>query len=386
MPWLNHQAQYLSMKPELDEAIQRVLLSGQYIQTDEVFGFEREFAQYCDVTYGVAVHSGSDAIILALKALGIGEGDEVLLPDNSCLSEPNAIMLAGATPVPVDIDERTFNIDPSKLAARIGPRTKVIHAVHAYGQPCDMTAINQVAREHGLIVLEDIALAPGTRISGKRVGQFGDIAVASFGQGKVLNAYGNGGGIVLTPSPAVADRVRGLANYGQGPYTPGMLSSKFAPKGKTVWVEAGYNSMLDSIQAAILRVKLRYLDAWLDKRAQIASIYDAALRDLNVVTPFIDDHVNSAYRGYVIRVAERNRVLAHLKENGVDAAALYLPPVHLQPAMSQFGYCEGDFPVTERVAEDMISLPIYPEMTQEQTEYVIRILRNVLGASVPTEQ
>jgi len=373
--WLDHRAQYQSIKTEIDDAIQRVLLSGQYVQSDEVFGFEEEFSQYCNVLHGVGVHSGSDAIVLALKAWGIVEGDEVLLPDNSCMSEPNAIMLAGAIPVPVDIDERTYNINPDRLAAHIGPRTKVIHAVHAYGQPCDMLAINNLGHERDLLVIEDISLAPGTRIAGKRVGQFGDIAIASFGQGKILNAYGNGGGIVLTNSPSVADRIRDLANYGQSQFALDHVCDALTPWGGKAWVEMGYNSMLDSIQAAILRVKLRHLDEWLEKRAHCAAVYDAALKGLGVTTPFVHESVTSAYRGYLIRVANRSRILAHLRANGIEAAAHYLPPLHLQPAMSRFGYQEGAFPVTEEIATEMISLPLYPEMTEEHIEHVVRVLK-----------
>lgn len=376
--WLDQKAQYVSIKSEIDSAVSRVIGSGKYVRCEEVFAFEREFARYCGVKWAVGVRSGSDAIVLALRALGIGDGDEVLLPDNSCLSEPNAIMLSRATPVPVDIDARTYNIDPGDLASRIDCGSRAVHAVHAYGQPCDMQEITAVARQHGLPVLEDISLGPGTRIDGERVGRFGDVAVASFGHGKILNAMGNGGGIVLTNSESVAKRVRRLANYGEDEIESGLLAPGYAPPTGRAWMEMGQNSTLDSIQAAVLRVKLRHLDSWLEHRARWADVYSSLLADLPVVRPYIAARATSAYRGYLIRVKDRNRVLEYLKANGVDAATLYLPPVHLQPAMSQFGYAEGDFPVTEVVAKELLALPIYPELTQEKVEYVVDVLRRGL--------
>lgn len=376
--WLDLRAQYESIKEEVDEAIQGVLSSGRYVLSEDVFAFEEEFAHYCGVRYGVGVRSGSDAIALALIALGISEGDEVLLPDNSCLSEPNAIVQAHATPVPVDIDERTYNVDPDKLAEQIGPKTKVIHAVHAYGQPCDMLTLSRLGHKNGLLVLEDISLAPGTRIEGERVGQFGDVAVASFGHGKILNAIGNGGGIVLTNSQSIADKVRILANYGCGAIDTSSLKEAFLPANGMVWLRLGYNSALDSIQAAVLRVKLRYLDRWLEQRAERGKLYDRLLANLDVITPYVQENVTCAYRGYVIRVKERSRILAALKAHGVDAATLYLPPIHLQPAMKQFGYQEGDFPVTERVARELITLPIYPELEEKKIEYVAQVLSGAL--------
>jgi len=376
--WLNLKAQYESIKVEVDEAIQRILSAGRYVLSEDVFAFEEEFAHYCGVRYGVGVRSGSDAIALALIASGVSEGDEVLLPDNSCLSEPNAIMQARAIPIPVDIDERTYNVDPERLAKRIGPKTKVIHAVHAYGQPCNMSKLTSLGRKNSLLVLEDISLAPGTQIGGERVGQFGDVAVASFGHGKILNAIGNGGGMVLTNSRSIADKVRILANYGCGAMTSSSLKEAFLPASGMAWLRPGYNSTLDSIQAAVLRVKLRHLDGWLEQRAERGKLYDRLLADLDVIVPYVQENVTCAYRGYVIRVKERNRVLATLTAHGVEAATLYLPPIHLQPAMARFGYQEGDFPITEKVARELIVLPIYPELENKEIEYVAQVLSDAL--------
>ena len=386
VPWNNNALQYRRLKGELDPEIERVLSSGKYVLSEDVFAFEEEFAAYCGVRYGVAVHSGTDAIAVLLRALDLGEGSEVVLPANSCSSEPNAVMLGGATPVPADIVERSYNLDPEQVEARIGPKTRLIHAVHAYGQPCDMVSINRVAAEHGLPVLEDIALAPGARIEGRRVGDFGEHAIASFGQGKILNAVGNGGGIILTNSEAVADRARSIANYGGGSNPdPEHPRAAYLPPGRRVWMEPGLNSFLDAIQAAILRVKLRHLDRWVQERAERAQRYDTQLMELDLVTPVLTSGVTSAYRGYIVRVRERDRVLAHLRTNGVEAATMYLPPVHLQPAMARFGYREGDFPITERVAKELIVLPIYPELTDGQIDYVAQTLRDALGDHLPEE-
>jgi dTDP-4-amino-4,6-dideoxygalactose transaminase len=384
VPWLVNGLQYAGIREELAPEIERVLAAGVYIFNEDVTAFEREFAAYCGVRHAVAVHSGSDAIAIVLRALGVGPGDEVLLPANSCWSEPNAILMAGATPVPVDIDPRTYNLDPAALAAAIGPNTRLIHAVHAYGQPCDMAAITRIARDHGLLVLEDIALAPGATIDGERVGRFGDVAIGSFGQGKILNAAGNGGGIILTDDGAVAARARPLAYYGSAPVTEAQpVADGYLGASGRAWLEPAFNSCLDALQAALLRVKLRHLDSWLAARTERARWYDEGLAELDVITPHIVDGVTCTYRGYIVRVQERerDRILAHLLASGIEARTLYLPPVHLQPAMARYGYRVGDLPVTEAVARDMIVLPIYPELERSQVDYVALTLRDALEAS-----
>jgi dTDP-4-amino-4,6-dideoxygalactose transaminase len=383
VPWGNAILQYQEIKKEIDVAINHVLSAGKFILNSDVFAFEEEFASYCGVRYAVTVHSGSDAIALALIALNIGNGDEVVLPDNSCMSEPNAIMMSRAIPVPVDIEEQTYNMDPKQIEHSITRRTKAIHAVHAYGQPCDMATINRIAAEQNLPVIEDISLAPGARIDGKRVGRFGDIAVASFGHGKVLNAYGNGGGIVLTNSEDMAKKLRSLSNYGQQRIQNSQIDERYLPPNYQVWTRPGYNSLLDAIQAAVLRVKLRYLDQWLKRRREKAYLYDKLLSKLDIIIPHIRDNVTSTYRGYIIRVKERKRVLEQLLANGIEARTLYLPPIHLQPAMNKFSYQERDFPVTERVARELIVLPIYPELEDEKIGYVAKVLHTIfknLGA------
>jgi dTDP-4-amino-4,6-dideoxygalactose transaminase len=291
-------------------------------------------------------------------------------------------MLAGANPVPVDIDARSYNLDPDAVADAIGPNTRLIHAVHAYGQPCAMAAITEIAREHEVPVLEDISLAPGTTIDGERVGRFGDFAIASFGHGKILNAAGNGGGIVITDDTAVAERARALANYGSGPVSEAQpVADAYLGLSGRAWLEPAFNSFLDAIQAAMLRVKLRHLDSWLAERAERARWYDELLAELDIVTPYIADGVTCAYRGYIVRVRDRNRIQAHLLEAGVETRAWYSPPVHLQPAMSRFGYREGDFPVGEAFARELLLLPLYPELEQSQVDHVARTLRDALGSA-----
>ena len=244
-----------------------------------------------------------------------------------------------------------------------------------------MESINRIAEHHGLPVLEDIALAPGARINGERVGRFGDFAIASFGQGKILNAAGNGGGILLTNDGSVAERARSFANYGGGVNPdPEHVRTTYLPPGRQrVWLQPGLNSSLDAIQAAILRVKLRHLDRFVKARTERAKSYDSQLAGLDVITPVISEGVTSAYRGYIIRVKDRDRILAHLQGSGIEAATMYLPPVHLQPAMNHFGYSESDFPVTEQVARELIVLPIYPELTDDQISYVTQMLREALS-------
>ncbi|MFC2105278.1 DegT/DnrJ/EryC1/StrS family aminotransferase [Candidatus Bipolaricaulota bacterium] len=378
VPWSNAGLQYRELRSEVNEAIARVLKAGNFVLSEDVLAFEEEFAAYCGVRYGITVHSGTDAIALALRALGIGEGDEVLLPDNSCASEPNAIMLSGATPVPVDIDEATYNMDPSRITNCFTPATAAIHAVHAYGHPCDMASINSLANKHHLQVIEDISLAPGASIDGKKVGSFADPAVASFGHGKILGAYGNGGGIVLTNSEELASQVKTLSRYGFGKSDLSSIDRKLIPINGKAWIVPGANSQMDAIQAAVLRVKLRYLDNWFIQREERAQWYRTRLADIDAVVPCIRDNVTSAHRGYIVRVKERNRVLASLNQHGIEARAFYLPPVHLQPAMSRFGYREGDFPVTEKVAKELLLLPIYPELREAQVDYVTTTLRKVL--------
>lgn len=371
VPWMDHKAQYYSLKEELDEAIQRVIGSGEYIMSEDVLAFEREFAEYCGRDYGVSVRSGHDAILVSLLALGIGSGDEVITPDNGCPSIPLAISHTGATPVFADIDERTYDIDPVKIEEAITPRTKGILAVHSYGQPCDSKAIRQLAETHGLIVIEDGSLATGARYDGQRVGAFGDVAIFSLSKGKILTSYGNGAGMIVTDDEGVAERATMYGRYGFRRLQESDGIRYEYKRGGWVCAVEGYNSHLDSIQAAVLRIKLTKLDQWIEQRNHVARLYDSLLAGLDLIPPYIADNVISAYRGYTIRVKDRYQVWDGLRERGIDAKVMFLPPTHMQPVWRRLGYSEGDFPVTEKVAKEMLSLPVYPELTDEQVREVV---------------
>ena len=379
VPWVDRRADYWAIRDKVDKAILGVLESGEYSMDEQVYAFEKEFAAYCGTQYGVSVGSGSDAILLSLRALGVGPGDEVISVANSCWSVPLAIAHSGANIVLVDIEEQTYNIDPAKIEERITPCTRAILAMHGHGIPCHIGPIMEIARRHDLKVIDDGAVATGAKYEGQRVGSFGDVGVFSFGHGKMLTSYGNNAGIVVTDSQEVASKVRTLADYGTRPQQESdRVPEEYSQTGR-VCAELGYHSHLDALQAAILRVKLRRLDPWLEQRRARASLYKQLLSDLPVVTPSIPEHIEPVYRGYLIRVPRREEVFRELESRGIRVSLLYLPPVHLQPAFRYLGYEEGDFPVTERVAREMISLPIYPELTEQQIEEVVQAIRDCLS-------
>lgn len=369
----DHRAQYYSIKDEIDSAIKKVLEGGSYVMNEDVANFEKEFAEYCGVKYGVSVQSGHDAILISLLALGIGSGDDVITVDNGCPSVPVAISHSGATPVFVDIDERTYNIDPARTEEAITPRTRAILPIHSYGQPYDIKTVRQVAEAHGVLVIEDASLATGARYEGQRVGVFGDVGVFSLSHGKILNALGSAG-MITTDRLDVVERARFLRRYGFRPLRDSDEIKDEYVTGGLVSAFQGYNSRLDAIQAAVLSVKLKKLDQWVERRGDRARLYDRLLSGLDVVRPYIMDNVTSAYRGYVIRVKNRHNVLDGLRARGVQAGANFLPPLHMHPLWRHLGHHEGDFPVTEKVAREMISLPLYPELTDDQIGKVVKAL------------
>jgi dTDP-4-amino-4,6-dideoxygalactose transaminase len=343
----NPSAQYQAHKQEIDEAIARVLASGRYILGDEVMAFEAEFAKYIGATYALGVGSGTEAIHLALAACGIGRGDEVISASHTAVATVAAIELAGATPVLVDIDPDHYTIDPRAVAAAITPRTKAVMPVHLYGQPADLELLVALARSRGLRVIEDCAQAHGARAGGRAVGAWGDIACFSFYPTKNLGALGDGG-MVVTNDSTLAERARHLREYG--------------------WVERyvshvpGWNSRLDELQAAVLRVKLRHLDKDNLSRVRVAEHYDTAFRETLVVTPRRRDGVTHVYHLYVVRCARRDELLAFLKSRGIAALIHYPVPVHRQPAYRRRLPGEDSLPETERAAREVLSLPIYPEL------------------------
>ncbi len=354
----NPSLQYLAHKAEIDSAIKRVLDSGWFILGAEVKAFEAEFAEYIGVQHGIGVGSGTDALHLAIEACDIKRRDEVITVSHTAVPTVAAIEQAGGVPVMVDIESDLYTLDPTKIAAAITPKTKVIIPVHLYGQPVDMDPILALAREHGLRVIEDCAQAHGAMYKGARVGSFGDLACFSFYPTKNLGALGDGG-MVVTNQTDLASRVGRLREYG---WTPERVSE----------VPAG-NSRLDEIQAAVLRVKLQYLDRDNDARARIAALYDAKLTDTCLAIPAVRAGVGHVYHQYVVRTPHRDALQKHLREKGIAALVHYPVPVHLQPAYQ--GRLPGAdcLPETERAAREVLSLPIQPELQEAD-------IKTVLGA------
>lgn len=350
VPFIDLKKQYRTLGKEISRAVQRVMRSSDFILGEEVTLFEQEFSAYCDASYGVGVGSGTDALHLALLAAGVGPGDEVITAANTFIATALAVSYAGATPVLVDIDADTYNIDSHKIESAVTDRTRAVMPVHLYGQPADMDPILEVAGRNNLVVIEDACQAHGAEYNGKRVGGLGDAACFSFFPSKNLGAYGDGG-MVVTNNEAIAEKVRMLRNYG---------SEK-----KYYHAFKGFNSRLDTIQAAILRVKLRMLDQWIELRRRHALEYSELLRGARVITPTELDHVRHVYHLYVVRTAERDRLLANLNSEGVTANIHYPVPIHLQQAYKDLGYEKGSFPVTEQYADQILSLPMYPELNEE---------------------
>ncbi|MCC6179969.1 MAG: DegT/DnrJ/EryC1/StrS family aminotransferase [Chloroflexi bacterium] len=368
IPVFDLKAQYAALKPELDEAALRVMASGWFIQGQEHAAFEREFAEYCQATHGIGVASGTDAIRLGLQALGVGSGDEVITTANAGMPPVVAIRETGATPVLVDVDPETRNIDPAKIEERITPRTKAVLAVHLYGHPADVDAIQAVIGPRGIKLMEDCAQAHGAHYKGRRVGSLGDVAAFSFYPTKNLGAYGDGG-FITTNDDEIADRARLLRGYG---WRQRYLSETH-----------GINSRLDEMQAAILRVKLRYLDTANEDRRRRAAVYDEALR--GVATPVTQPGATPVYHLYVIETDRRDALKAALNEAEISTDIHYPLPSHLQQACTDLGLGEGSLPVTERLSRQVLSLPMYPELPIEHVEYVaakVSELAARLGAPV----
>ncbi len=359
VPYLDLKAQYRSIKPEIDEAIARVLESCQFVLGPEVEGFENEFAEYCGTTDCIAVNSGTSALHLALLAAGVGPGDEVITVPFTFVASVATILYTGAKPVLVDIEPRTFNMNPAAIQAAISPRTKAIMPVHLYGHPADMDFIMDVAREHGLIVIEDAAQAHGAKYKGRPVGSIGDIACFSFYPAKNLGAYGEGGA-VTTSNPAYAEKIRSLRDWGQDR--------------KYHHVLRGYNYRLEAIQGAILRVKLRQLEIWTEARRRIVEKYGDLLADADVVLPAEREWARHVYHLFTVRCKNRDVTQAALLKHGIQTGVHYATPVHLQPAYGELGYGPGSLPESEKAAKEVLSLPIYPELTDAQLELVAEAL------------
>jgi dTDP-4-amino-4,6-dideoxygalactose transaminase len=364
VPFLDLKAGYLELQPEIDAAIKRVLDSGWYILGEEVDAFEQEYAVYCESRHCVGVANGLDALHLALLALEVGPGDEVIVPSNTYIATWLAVSQCGAIPVPVEPDEATYNIDSASIDAAITPRTKVILPVHLYGQPADMDPILAIARKHGLKVLEDGAQAHGARYKGKRIGAHGDVVAWSFYPGKNLGAYGDGGA-VTTDDAEIAERIRVLRNYGS--------------RVKYVNDVRGFNSRLDPIQAAALRVKLNHLDRWNHARRSVATSYLAGLSGSNLSLPFVPDWAEPVWHLFVVRSMVRDQFQQKLKQAGIGTLIHYPIPPHLQKAYSDLGYEKGAFPIAERIHAEVLSLPMSPHLTSEQANQVLASCREATG-------
>lgn len=366
IPLVDLKAQYDSIKDEIDAAIQRVLQQGQFILGPEVKAFEEEMADYCGAKFAVGVASGTDALHLALLACGIKSGDEVITTPFTFIATPESIAKCGARPVFADIDSRTYNIDPEQIEAKITSKTKAILPVHLYGQPATMERIMAIAKRHNLKVVEDCAQALGAEYEGKKVGSLGDAGCLSFFPAKNLGAYGDGG-MVVANSTEIADAVRMLRVHGS--------------KTSYYHVMHGFNSRLDALQAAILRVKLKHLEKWNELRRSKASLYNRLLSDVDgIEPPHFEKQCKSSCNYYTIRLKDsrlnRNELQQHLESKNIQSMVYYPLSLHLQEVYKYLGHKPGDFPQSEQAQERVISLPMYPELTEAQIKKVIGEIRS----------
>jgi dTDP-4-amino-4,6-dideoxygalactose transaminase len=364
IPLVDLTAQYHSIKEEIDSAVHVTLESGHFILGPTVSRFEESVAAYLGVEHAIGLASGTDALVLALRALNIGPGDEVIIPAYTFFATAGTVMSLGAKPVFVDIDPISYQIDVSQIEHCISPATKAIIPVHLYGHPADMQPILQLAFSHGLKVIEDNAQAFGATYQGKKTGSLGDVSCLSFFPTKNLGAYGDGG-MVVTNDATLADRMRMLRTHGW--------------KKKYYSEEVGYNSRLDALQAAILQAKFPHVDSWNEKRRELARRYSEKLAPLGIPIPVECNGDRHVYHLYIIRSERRAALQVFLKEKGIASEVYYPLPPHLSTPCRQFGYKEGDFPHAERASRETLALPLYPELTTEQQDYVIAAINEFAG-------
>jgi dTDP-4-amino-4,6-dideoxygalactose transaminase len=363
IPLVDLKAQYRAHKGEIDAAIQDIIDNTSFIMGPKLKQFEDDFAAFCRAKHALGVGSGTEALQMAFLALGVGPGDEVITASHTFFATAEMLGHLGARPIFVDIDLGTYNIDPDKIEAAITPRTKALLPVHLYGQPAEMDAILEIAAKYGLPVIEDAAQAHGAEYKGRRVGSMGRIACFSFYPGKNLGAYGDAGAVV-TDDDELADKVRILRDHGR--YE------------KYEHLTEGWPARMDTLQSAVLRAKLPHLEEWNEARRRHAARYNELLADLDVVRPYEPEHVRAVYHLYVIRVDRRDEVLRELNGRGIGAGIHYPIPLHLQPAYKYLGYKRGDLPLTEEAADQVLSLPMYPELTEEQVQEVVGALRELV--------
>jgi len=363
VPLLDLKAQYADIRTDIDNAIRSVMESTRFIGGPEVVALEEEIARYSQCAHGIGCASGTDALILALRALNIGPGDEVITSAYSFFASAGTIANVGGTPVFVDIDPRTYNLDAHRLEAAITPRTKAVVAVHLYGQCCDLTAVKAICDKKKLFLIEDAAQAIGAEWEGKRAGSVGEFGCFSFFPSKNLGAAGDGG-MIVTNDAELGDKARLLREHGSRP--------------KYYHAIVGTNSRLDALQAALLRVKLRHLDRWSEARARNAALYDSLFEGSRVGRPYHDPRTRHIYNQYVIRIPNRDAMRQALTERGVGTEVYYPVPLHLQKCFSMLGHQVGDMPHSEAAALETLALPIYPELTEEQIRYVAANVLEIL--------
>jgi dTDP-4-amino-4,6-dideoxygalactose transaminase len=356
IPLLDLQAQYKSIKKEIDDAVLRVLESGKYIMSDEVKKLEDRVATYCGAKYGIGVASGTDALVLILDAKGIKKGDEVITTPFTFFATAEAISRIGANPVFVDIDYSTFNINPEKIHEKITGKTKAIIVVHLFGLPAEMDEVMRISKEEELFIIEDACQAIGAVYKDKKVGSIGDTGVFSFFPSKNLGGAGDGG-MVVTDDGILTEKIRKLRTHGSSEkYYHDIL---------------GYNSRLDSLQAAVLNVKINYLDEWNMKKREISKIYNEEFKSLPIIVPDEPKGLESVFHLYTLKTSERDRLLQHLRAKEIGCGIYYPLPLHLQKVYEQLGYRENDLPVSEKASKEALSIPIFPEMNEEKIKYVV---------------
>jgi dTDP-4-amino-4,6-dideoxygalactose transaminase len=366
IPFVDLQAQYRALKPEIDAAVLRVFEQTQFILGPAVAAFERDFAAYCHTSEAIGVNSGTSALHLALLAAGVGPGDEVITVPYTFVATVAAIEYAGATPVLVDVERDYWTMDPAAFEAAITPRTKAVIPVHLYGQPADMDPILDIARRHGIVVIEDACQAHGSDYKGRRCGSIGDYGCFSFYPGKNLGAYGEGGAIVTNNAERAA-HIRLLRAWGE--------EVRYEHKYRA------FNYRMDGVQGAVLGVKLQHLEAWTEARRTRAAEYTRQLAGTTAQPPVARDGVRHVYHLYTVRVPDRDALRARLTEAGVQTGVHYPVPVHLQPAYRDLGYVQGDFPVSESVAGEILSLPMFPELTDAQIAEIAGVIRAAVPAT-----
>ena len=365
IPFVDLKTQYREISREIESAIRDVMEKTDFILGEDVDLFEKEFSEFIGTRYSVGVASGTDALHLALRAAGVKDGDEVITAANTFIATVLSIAYAGAKPVLVDVDETTYNLDVNQTEKKITKNTKAIIPVHLYGQPADMDFLLEIAKRHGVAVIEDACQSHGALYKGRPTGSLGDMGCFSFYPGKNLGAYGDGG-LVATNDPEFADKLRMLRNYGQ--------------RKKYHHTMKGFNSRLDTMQAAILRVKLKRLKGWNERRGKLARIYGSLLKDLNIVLPYKADYGTHVYHLYVIRAFQRDELQQYLSSRGISTGIHYPVPIHLQEAFRDMGHKTGDFPVTEQCAKEILSLPMSPEMEESQVHEIAERIKEFYGS------